>query len=275
MTLELEVLSEKKGSNPGGKAKIPCLSSFSQFYFKYCNRSSLPSCSSLRPVHQPIYEALTCVLANKLGLHTPKNYVLLGGDVNFSGDASLLKKLDTNRPFYFLSEFISLPTSEDINRAKVLMERESVYRDLLLVSDIVGRKQNYVFFDNLKGGELVYLDLGCNFVHATDGRIFFRNDVLHHAFNNDFKKEVKMLHDYYLIPANQNADDFINLGDFTSINPSIKIPFINSRNCRRDFLEIGSVLSTKELAEISTIFAYELVSNLKELKKSQFIIRAG
>jgi hypothetical protein len=276
MALEVEIISPAKGSNPGGVCNISCLSSGSskQFYIKYCPGSHLPRESFLCPSHQPIYEAITSVRVNQLGLTTPNNWVLANGDLHFKGDSQLLRKINQHMPYYFVSEMIPTPHNEDSEKTKLFMSQESFYRDILHVSDIVGKKQNYFFIDDEKGGHLAYIDVGCNFVNATGGFMFFNHDIKTHAPRVDLRRDMKRLKEYSLMPALVQASDFISLADFVTISPEMEVPLIDSKDCRKKGLILGNVLCEQEREEITRILAYGVLKHLKDIRASDLVVRA-
>jgi len=275
MALEVELLSPAKGSNPGGVCNISCLSSghSKQFYIKYCPGSHLPRESFLRPSHQPIYEAVTSVKANQLGLNTPNSWVLANGDLHFKGDSQLLRKINQHMPYYFVSEMIPAPSNEDSEKTKFSMNAESFYRDILHVSDIVGKKQNYFFIEDERGGHLVYLDVGCNFVNASGGFMFFNHDIKTHASKIDLRRDLKRLKEYSLMPSLVNASNFISLADFVTISSEIEVPLIDSRDCRKKGLVLGTVLCEQERQEITRILAYGVLKHLKDIRASDLVVR--
>lgn len=275
MPLEVRVLTEKKGSNPGGRAVIDCHGRGMGCYFKYCVGSKLPIQSSFSHTHQPIYEAITVGLARLLGLNTPNVYVVSGSEVNFTGDRSLIKNLNPRMPYYFISEILPVPAREDPGKTAKRMKDESIYRDILQLSDIVGKKQNYFFYESRDSGVLCYLDVGCSFVHAVDGFIFMTNNVKNHALEVDVKRDKRRLKDYYLIPNDPNAQDLISLEHIINLVPELKILCINSKTCKRELVPIFSLLTVPEIADIQAILTYGMTSNLRAIKDSELIIREG
>ena len=83
----VKVTSERKGSNPGGYCKFHSNDlDLSRGYFKYCFGSRTSQGMSFLSENQPVYEAITSVLANLFGLKTPPSYVLNNRDRNVSFD---------------------------------------------------------------------------------------------------------------------------------------------------------------------------------------------
>jgi len=272
MTLEVKLITEPKGSNPGGKCLLNLQGKEKQFYIKYCHGSRLPGQSALFHCHQPIYEEITAEMARLVGLHNPHTYVLMSGDLKFSGEQKYLQNIDVNKPCYFLSEIMAAPFKEDASRTRAIMEREKIYRDILSVSDIVGKKQNYYFYEGPDGGLLVYLDLGCNFVKAVNGFIFLQNRVAKGLYTRDFRREKKKLEKYHLIPNQPDANDLIPLTYLASLNPSLKLRCINSRTGKVELNPVGSLLKLEEIDEISNIWAQGILNDLKIIKGSELIV---
>lgn len=274
MPLEIILLSEKKGSNPGGECLIPCLGQNRKFYLKYCPGSKLPRTSSLTPCHQPIYEALTCELAKRIGLHIPESKILCGKEISFKGEANLVARIDPHRRFYFISEMLTPPQEEDPSKTEQAMRREEPYREAILVADIVGKKQNYYFYaDDNGGGTLMYLDLGCNFVHAVGGYMFFQHQVLKHLSDPNFKRDKRILKDWYLIPCEETAQELIPLTELTTLDSNRTLPLIDSSTGKKIKVPIGELLSGGEIEEINRILTWGIHSNLSRLKEAGLVVK--
>ena len=169
MTLEIILTSEPKGSNPGGKGKTTIYGEEKEIYLKYCNISHIRHPTHFNAQHQPIYEAITFALAQKLGLIIPDYYIILNGkkDLKFSYKKGI-KKLAGDKPYYFLSELVQLPINEDPPKVQQQMKKEKIFRDFLLISDISGKKQNFCYFE-APHPYMFYIDLGCSFVDSVGG----------------------------------------------------------------------------------------------------------
>ena len=177
MTLEIEVLTSSKGSNPGGKCSIginnrpPSL-----YYVKHCHSAS--GKHPFNPQNQPFFEAITFEMSRRLGLHVPETYVLLNPDreLTFKHSGDIKSQLHFDKKCYFISRMIAQPAVKDNNLGLVkLMNEERLHRDLLDVADIEGIGNNYSFFEN--GDEpprVFYLDLGCSFVHSKEGKLIIQ-----------------------------------------------------------------------------------------------------
>ena len=273
MSLEIEVYGRRKGSNPGTTCSFALRGGRRQdYYLKYCPGSKLPPSSYLTPPNQPIYESVTSEMANMLGLLTPNASVVEGSDVVFTGQPQHLKKINANMPFFFVSKLIHHP--EQSNGSESLEQRmtiEAPYRDLLMVSDIIGRKQNYAYYENQD--RLIYLDLGCSFVNATKGFLYMKNHIKRRPNSKKIKKLEKRLKGYYIAPMAAGINDFISLQDFVQIPRTLEIPIIDSKTGKRKKTPVSSLLYKEEIDEIIEILTYELVSDLSKLKKTGILLK--
>jgi len=273
MALEIQITSGPKGSNPGGKCRFPIQDREYDGYIKYCTSSRVPKGSLLDYTHQPIYEVITIALAKFLGLHAPPVHVLCNEPRNITFKEQVPNRLNPNMRFYFLSQIIPIPVQENLELAQKFMQRESVYRDLLLVSDIVGKKQNYVFQGDGKDTRLIYLDLGCSFVRAVNGVMDMNNKTKKGYMRRDLRKDLKKLDDYVLIPNNPDALDFVPLDQIVTGIPNLDISCLNSANGRIEKRKVVDFLHSGEIEEIQEILAYGLASDLKTIKEqSDYIL---
>ncbi len=110
---EIIVKDKAKGGNPGGMIEIPFYNISSSFYFKYCPQPGKGlGKSPLFPEHQPIYEALTVMLAKRLGLSVPQVFVMENRPNERKKDPVFKyeiknNKFNANMPFYFISKIES------------------------------------------------------------------------------------------------------------------------------------------------------------------------
>lgn len=273
MALEILITSEPKGSNPGGKCRFPINSHEYEGYIKYCNGSRVPNGSTLDYTHQPIYEAITIELAKFLGLHTPPVHVLCNESKNLIFREQIQNHLNPNMKFYFLSQMIPIPLQENNDVAQQFMQKESIYRDLLFVSDIVGKKQNYIFQEVNSDKRLIYLDLGCSFVRAVGGIMDIDQKTKKGYSHRNLRKDLKKLDDYLLIPNQPDADDFISLDQIVRIIPNLGISCLNSTTGKMEKRKVNDLLYFEEIEEIQEILAYGIALNLSKLKeRSEYIL---
>ena len=115
--VNVHITSERKGSNPGGKCVIPYNGAYLDAYIKYCSRSRLPHGHAFQPQHQPIYEALTLVLAKKFGLQIPLFFVMMNEEreVCFTHDETIPKdkRLNDNRLCFLVSKLFKSEQLDD------------------------------------------------------------------------------------------------------------------------------------------------------------------
>ena len=259
MTLEIEILSGRKGSNPGGMCIVRSASRTIHCYVKYCPGSNLPKNSHLDAAHQPIYEAITNVMARKLGLNTPNFFVL-----SYRGEP--VKKLNgeeifkNGRKYYFVSELLANPGSVDNKKLREVMDKERVYRDFLGIWDVENRADNYFFYSD--SGLLKYIDLGCSFVWAKGSIITIKKRIQQELLDAQRLKEAKKrIVGHSLILPNGAQ---IRLEDIANMLFNIQIPVLNPE--KRE--NIVSLLSQDEIEEIRKIFVLEIFDVFKKYRHS-------
>jgi len=176
--MEIYVLTEKKGSNPGGKVSFDLRGEGREdYYLKYClgNQSRDPRFQSQ---HQPIYEAATMAWFERIGLRVPEFFVLENqGDISFDYASTRIPRLVGTIPFYFCSKLVDLPRREDETLLEERLRSEKIYRDCLGITDVSGKRQNFTYIRSVDSEEeyVLYLDLGCSFVHAVNGQLIPRS----------------------------------------------------------------------------------------------------
>lgn len=284
LMLEINVLSPRKGSNPGGSCSFKSGNRLVSGYFKYCHTSRARK-SSLKVEHQPIYEQVTLQLARSIGLKTIDSYVLsnLDRNVKFKG----WKGKDTdpnNRDFYFLSVYIPksvviaekeyrkagettviLDSKDDITKIARVFGREKAYLETILVEDVINKRQNYVFHPHRgPDGEIIYLDLGCSFVRAIGGAISVPRG-LKRVGSREIRRMKKKLRGTYLISARD--DNFVDLGNLAEQIPNLKISMLNPRKN----VPLKDLLTGSEMEEVEGYVLQGMVENLPELKKRDLI----
>lgn len=264
MALQVQVVSEAKGSNHGGRCLIlePRERVPRPFYIKHCSGSRIHKGeSSFLHIHQPIYEAVTCEMALRLGLETPNFYILLNqkNDVNFISKGEERCDLQSKQPYYFASELLIPPQHEDLTRAHELMLEDEFYRDMLIISDIVDRKNNY-FYDE-HSDSIIYLDLGCSFVDAHERVIALKTHHKPPLERKEFKKAMNLFEKYSLVPKSGKKP--ISLVDFINIPRNLEVLTLNPRGKVR----LDNLISGKEVDEIVGRIASGLYYG-KQLKRN-------
>ncbi len=271
MVINVRVVSQRKGSNPGGRCEIfNGVVPFSA-YFKYCYGTHLgrSEVSSFNAHNQPIYEALTFELAKRLGLNAPNTFVLLNRerDVAFLGWEAYDAKDPSGRDFYFVSEIIPHPKEVETNpKEREALTSEIPYLDALLISDIVGRKQNYAFEQNDNGcRRLTYLDLGCSFVHAKEGHLRLAHRLkIRNA--KEFKRVMKKLEGKKVISASR--DKAVDLGYLVEEIGTMPIPVLNPKA----LLRTNNLLSLGEIEEIRKHIAQGFYDALPNFRQTGYLI---
>jgi len=277
----IEMYQEKVGSNPGGKAKVTIFGRELDVYLKYVYGSKLLRQIPFVPHNQPIYEALTLLLARQFGLKVPDFFVLDNHEkhIQFSYGPNIRKSnrnLDSNHPYYFIS--IIFQETPDIGILEQLVQKEKMYRDFLMIGDIEGRKQNYGLYQVPGNGQtVVYIDLGCSFVDAHEGFIKQRTGItklirdqkgfIHEHSKNEFRGVRKYLENLYIISNHHNPSQqqIISLIELIDSIPEQKIPLIStSPKIKLQENRLGYLLSPEEINEIQNLLLMSFASVLKQ-----------
>ncbi len=262
MALKLNVLSDKKGSNPGGVCQ---LSGFSgqplNGYFKYCVASQLPKSYPFRIENQPIYEVMASLFANKFGIRTPKNFVVEGQGLVFEG---INAQKHVGRKNYFFSNLQPNPQTEIIDdRLGNLAGLDSIYLDALLIGDY-NRRQNQVYQD----GHSSYVDVGClRFACANEGILKDEAKGLELKFNKDIKKELYQL-DRLNVSISGNGDS-VNVRDFFDSIPNVEIPYMTERG--KIVRPLNQVISRDETEAIQGYLFQSFLNARKKFRDAQLL----
>jgi hypothetical protein len=267
----VKVLSERKGSNPGGFCIYNDGRDNLEGYFKYCFGSKIPSGHSfLKAEHQPIYEAITFELARKLGLSTPSFFVLLNKrrNIRFEDPDNLSSNDHSGRPYYFLSKKIREPQISNLDKiGSDMINRERVYLDSLMISDILGKRQNYMIIPaDSETFKISYLDLGCSFVNATGGFIYLPNTLRKYSKSSSKKRDRCTLKNKTIVGADN--DLLINLEELVYTLGGLTIPTLNPHSR----LPISDLISSEEIAEIDDYVVHGLCGSLHDYKERNLLI---
>jgi hypothetical protein len=269
MKTKVSVYSERKGSNPGGNCSITIPHGGTiDAYIKYCLGSRLPKNSPFgdrdqpfRATAQPIYEALTLVLARKMGLLVPEFYVLdnsqVGREVEFEYSPNG-ERLNESMPYFFVSKLIVPTKVEEPTAKEAALKREKLYRDLLVVSDVSNKAQNYMYAPDLD--RMVYLDLGCSFVNAVGGTLLPHTGKQEVPSKRVWRRIQRKIDNYLLEDIDGGTT---RLSDLVDISPDTKVPMLNPR-CSRS---LGDLLNPEEIEETSLIIKANLVNIWKKHKR--------
>lgn len=271
MANDVEFLSGRKGSNPGGRCNVLIGGPSFQAYVKYCYGPSTIGKSVFRGPHQPVYEAITFEMANWLGLRGPRTGVIFNRDknVHFHAWKDCNEKDPSGREFYFFSEIIDSPADKEIDSDKVASEIISAqrpYLESLLIEDVVGKRQNYFVCGSGESKFVSYLDFGCSFVHAKEG---FVSHPARPKFQTE--KEIRRarskLSRYHLFGA--DGLKVIDLADLPEFIRTMKINLLNP-NCRA---EIKYLISQNEIDSIENHFISGFSNELKVFEREGLVVR--
>jgi len=266
----IEVKSRRKGSNPGGLCSYNHGRNRFEGYFKYCIGSKIPNkYSSLKPDHQPFYEAITFELARRMGLHNPGFFVLLNseGNVEFKDSKKFSQNGHSGRHSYFVSKIIKEPKISNLDEigAKIV-EKERIYLESLMISDILGRRQNYLVLPEGYGNfKVSYVDLGCSFIHAVRGFIYFPTNL--RKLDKKCKRIEKCkLKRKTIIAADD--DSLINLEEFVDNFENLTLPILNPYSRRK----LEDLISGEEMDEIRSFLIHGLCNSLGGFKARGLLI---
>lgn len=264
--MKIDILSERKGSNPGGICNIYNGVNLSRVYFKYCYGSHCGD-SPFNAHNQPIYEGITFQLARAVGLPTV-DFAILGNrrkDLVFTNWREYSFKSDpSGREFYFVSFIPDGATLDNNDDALELVKKDAPYFEGVLISDIRGKRQNYLVFGEGGNKRVVYVDLGCNFVYATDG--FIRPNRAMKPLNpKELKRHLSNLRKHTLITRNDNP---LNLEDLANLPYSLSVPMINPRGS----LAVRDALSRDELNLIHQYLAQRLHEQLPVFRENGLLL---
>ncbi|MBI2662736.1 hypothetical protein HYX11_04725 [Candidatus Woesearchaeota archaeon] len=265
MSLEITITSERKGSNPGGKCSISIYGLDTSSYIKYCNLSHLHD-SYLTAQHQPFYEAITLALCQRLGLIVPSYYIIINNKrkIKFNYTHSM-PKLSEDKPYYFASELITLPEQEDQEELHQALMQEKIYRDLLLISDVSGKKQNFAYFEH-PSPHVLYIDVGCSFVDSVNGILNQRNGKKINLSKQELKNAHKLAERYDLYTNHKT--DIMSIDDIINLLPCLELPTLNPAKT----IIVEDILSTQEIEEIQLILLANIPSFIKKHKESPNIV---
>jgi hypothetical protein len=268
--LVVKILSGRKGSNPGGFCSYNDGKTAFEGYLKYCVGSRIPNGHShLIPEHQPVYEAITFELARRLGLSTPSFFVLLNknGNVKFEDSNNFSNHKHSGRNYYFFSKRIYEPRVLGLNEiGNEIIDRERVYLDSLMISDILGKRQNYMILPKNNGFGVFYVDLGCSFVHATDGFIRLPNELKKYSRSCSKKKDKCNLKNKTVVGADDTL--LVNLEELVYAFEGLTVPTLNPLSR----IPISSLISANEISEIDDYVVHGLCKSLHEYKEKDLLI---
>jgi len=271
MTLEVQVLTSRKGSNPGGVCNIITPKRVVPSYVKYCPGSHLPRRSHLNATNQPVYEVITNTLARSVGLNTTRTHILIDTEQNvrFAKFDGSKEGFGEGRRYYFVSELLQAQESENTELLSRIVHREKPYLDLLGICDVFDRRDNFFFYEDGEG-KIVYVDLGCNFVRAKEGWIEIKNrDKKETRNRNHIKTARKDISHYSVIHAQEGYK--VSFARLVDSIPRIRIPTLNPDGN----IAVSELLSLEEVSEIRDILTIEMDIELRKHRKTypQLVVR--
>jgi len=167
----LRVVSNRKGSNPGGFAYLEDI----YVYVKYSQSGDLRG-APLKVEHQPFYEYITAEILQYYGLGIPKMYVLRGEELTITNEVDN-PDFYCKRPYYFASVYV-----EHTPNGTLTAKQQDVI-EMFGVCDVIGRGDNYGIKTD---GTPIIIDCGCSFFESVGGIMRVREN-----FNRIYHKILK------------------------------------------------------------------------------------
>jgi hypothetical protein len=195
-------------------------------------------------------------MAYLIGLSVTDYYVIDNRDKKTRFIKSGVKPdIGIQEVYYFANSYHELTKERNISLENDIVEKELLYLDLLQISDIVGRSQNY--FLDVESGKITYLDLGCSFVNAHEGNIMFMKKHPKPLNKKEFNRFMKRLNEY-LLRCNQG--NFIKLAEFVNFPYFMKVPIIFS-NGIYGMKSLSDLISQTEIEEVVNRIAAGIKEN--------------
>ena len=147
------------------------------------------------------------------------------------------------------------------------MDEQRIFREILMITDIEGRKQNWFYCPETGG--LNYVDVGCGIVQAHEGVISMKHEALRclEASDKEFKWAKKELAKYHLISANDK--DILNLAQFVNLPYTIQIPTLNPWGRKR----LTELISADEIESFVKILTMNADRNIRHFKNDPRLIK--
>ena len=231
----LRIVSNKKGSNPGGFAYLKEVYG----YVKFCH-SVHQRRGPLEVTHQPIYEYITSEVARRFGILSPPLQVIPGEKIKIINECNN-PFFNKPREYYFFSHYVDHTNNGEVD------EIYRVYLELIGICDVFKKGDNYGY---LKGThEIIIIDVGCNFVKAINGIMYYNTP------RPPNKKAVKKINRQ------------IRTLDGKKINPMDlihEIPYFNIRMLDEN-IKVKSILSREEIEYIQGYYINQFAKKIKKL----------
>lgn len=274
--MRVNITSDRKGGNPGGYATVDLGSRVADVYFKYVNSSRISPEVPFRVGNQPIYEALTLQMAKKLGLSVPKVGILRSDSAQWYRDGRIERP---SSEYVFLSEIVKdvdIKGEEAELFGDEKLREEKVYRDMLLIGDVEGRRQNYSIIGESESPRLIYIDCGCGFVDAKEGAISQRNaitkltrDVRSFEPLRNLRKRLKDGHKFlarkeFFTNHDVYSQQRIGCDDLVANIGSYRIPIFGG-----GFRRVDTIISDEEVDEIRDLMTMNMVNVVRKYKQSE------
>ncbi len=266
MVASVNFTSSRIGSNPGGRCYFVSDRLDFNGYIKYCFGSHINGFSSFRADHQPVYEAMTFELARKFGLKTVDSFLITNSnkDLYFDKFKDVGEPDPSGRLFYFISRLSQNPPCENGSQNCCdIPETEHIYLDSLLITDIIGKKQNYILCPAISQ-QPIYLDLGCSFVHAHEGFIHHPHKMK--VDEKDLRRARKRIQGRNIIGADNET--------IVSFDEIIDMPFSMSLTCLNPWrvVPVSQLIGEEESLEIQNHLIGSLYTNLKRYQAQNLLL---
>mgnify|MGYP001592835860 CR=1 FL=1 len=264
MKIRVDVLSDKKGSNPGGLCTVYDSKGNRVLdgYFKYCHSSYLPKSSPFLAEHQPVLEVLASLQARKFGLITPDCYVLMNKDLVVFNNLHNSKD-HSGKKYYFVSKLEPNPTSETIDKRLIeSIKHERAYLESLLLRDFDSRA-NIIY----KEGRVGYIDLGCfRFACANDGFLKEAPGNFSLIPDRQLRKILRKLENYNIRRADGAVINLLKIVEDVS---DMFIPILNPPG---GYAKVESLINKNEVHAIQNYFAQSFFNSRRKFKEEGLLI---
>jgi hypothetical protein len=270
-----KVISDRKGSNPGGWTRLSCNERTVDIYMKYSYGCRLGKKTGLKAENQPFYEAIQNQVARQLGLTVPNTFVISGSSMVFDDTSD---DLSGDRSFYFCS--VKYPECEDIFQAgefpdieRELFGLERGLTDTLLISDVENKGQNYLVHASPEKMGIVYLDIGCGIVCTIDGFIKPASGLSKNNYRimdrKSRKRKINELERYSITDLKGNQR---SLYDIVQLHRDAQISLgVSGEIYSVDSLISQGILSDDEMIEFCDVLMIGIENNIKTLKRGEYI----
>lgn len=163
-------------------------------------------------------------------------------------------------PFYLVSELASLENETDSLELKNKLKKEKLYRDLLGITDVSGKRQNFGLVQTDDGKEVIYVDLGCSFVYAVEGYLRLKKGMFRDVSNKRARKRnLKKIVEHEI--ATNRWENIVPLAEVLTFPRRANIPLLGKGRLKE--VPLVDLLKENEIEEIMAIIEVEMTSAIR------------